>query len=151
MFAKILSPISLIFISHKRHSSLLNSNRFQSSHNLRMVGIKVRFWKINIEIMLRKMNILFVEENWVSIIVTCHAICIRIHPDLILYNMLYQYFILSFIIQKLGQFGYCRVSLWRFLFWRSPCARLEVLQCYLCRHFLKLYNDSSSIILLIAS
>jgi len=54
--------------------------------NLRALGIKVR--KINIELMLLKMNFLFAIENWVSIIMTCHVICIRIHLDIILYNII---------------------------------------------------------------
>ena len=39
-----------------------------NADNLRMMGIKVRFSQINIEIMLRKMNFLFVIEKWVSIV-----------------------------------------------------------------------------------
>ena len=57
--------------------------------NLRAMGIKVRYGKINIELMLRKMNFLFAIEKWVSIIMTCHVICIRIHLDIILYNIIH--------------------------------------------------------------
>ena len=66
---QILPSITMFSVSHRSLVNLImNFAQRVNADNLRMMGIKVRFSQINIEIMLRKMNFLFVIEKWVSIV-----------------------------------------------------------------------------------